>query len=188
MTPLTGLRQRAQAHVVPWGAVEQALAPRGVPTAAHASCPRSTRASLARAIGPTAGALVLGIAWLIARPATADLAAQVYRTGLWQREGFAIWDAQWYGGHHEPGYSLLFGPLAALAGPRALAVVAGIVAVAAFTAIAYRDGRRPSLAAWLFAGGVMTNVLIGRVPFVLGIALGALAWLCADARRARRSC
>jgi hypothetical protein len=128
---------------------------------------------------------VLGVAWLIARPATADLAAQVYRTGLWQREGFAIWDAQWYGGHHEPGYSLLFGPLAALAGPRALAVVAGIVAVAAFTAIAYRDGRRPSLAAWLFAGGVMTNVLIGRVPFVLGIALGALAWWCADARRAR---
>ena len=31
----------------------------------------------------------------------------------------------------------------------------------------------------------MTNVLIGRVPFVLGIALGALAWLCADARRRR---
>jgi hypothetical protein len=167
------------------GAVEQALAPRGVPAAAHASTTRRSRASVARVAGPTVGALALGIAWLIAHPATADLAAQQYRTGLWRREGFAIWDAQWYGGHHEPGYSLLFGPLAALLGPRALAVVTGAVAVAALTAIAHREARRPSLTAWLFAGGVMTNVLIGRVPFVLGIALGALAWLCADARRGR---
>jgi hypothetical protein len=136
-------------------------------------------------LGPAAFSLALGVAWLIARPATADLAAQEYRTGLWRREGFAIWDAQWYGGHHEPGYSLLFGPLAALLGPRALAVVSGVVAVAAFTVIARRETRRPALAAWLFAAGVMTNVLIGRVPFALGIALGALAWLCADARRAR---
>jgi hypothetical protein len=138
-----------------------------------------------RVLGPALAALAVGIAWLLVRPATADLAAQVYRTGLWRREGFAIWDAQWYGGHHEPGYSLLFGPLAALLGPRALAVVAGIVAVAALTAIAEREGRRPALAAWLLAAGVVTNVLIGRVPFVLGIALAALAWLCADARRWR---
>lgn len=131
------------------------------------------------------GALVVGLAWLVASPATADLAAQVYRTGLWRREGFAIWDAQWYGGHHEPGYSLLFGPLAAVLGPRALAVIAGVVAVAALTVVARRAGRRPTLTAWLFAAGVMTNVLIGRVPFVLGIALAAVAWLCADARRAR---
>jgi hypothetical protein len=135
--------------------------------------------------GPTAGALVLALAWLVVRPATADLAAQEYRTGLWRREGFAIWDAQWYGGHHEPGYSLLFGPLAALLGPRLLAVVAGVVAVAALTVIARRESRWPALTAWLFAAGVMTNVLIGRVPFALGIALGACAWLCADARRAR---
>jgi hypothetical protein len=143
------------------------------------------RAWAASALGPSICALVLGVAWLIARPATADLAAQEYRTGLWRREGFAIWDAQWYGGHHEPGYSLLFGPLAALLGPRALAVVSGVVAVAAFTVIARRETQRPALAAWLFAAGVMTNVLIGRVPFALGIGLGALAWLCADTRRAR---
>jgi len=136
-------------------------------------------------VGPVLGALALGLAWLIVHPATADLAAQEYRTGLWRREGFAIWDAQWYGGHHEPGYSLLFGPLAALLGPRALGFVAGVVAVAALTVIARRQERFPRLVGWLFAAGVMTNVLIGRVPFVLGIALGALAWLCADAQRRR---
>ena len=61
----------------------------------------------------------------------------------------------------------------------------GVVAVAALTVIARRQERFPRLVGWLFAAGVMTNVLIGRVPFVLGIALGALAWLCADAQRRR---
>jgi hypothetical protein len=165
--------------------VEHALAPPRVPPAAPARGTARPRASVACVVGPVLGALALGLAWLIVRPATADLAAQEYRTGLWRREGFAIWDAQWYGGHHEPGYSLLFGPLAALLGPRALGFVAGVVAVAALTVIARRQERFPRLVGWLFAAGVMTNVLIGRVPFVLGIALGALAWLCADARRRR---
>jgi hypothetical protein len=167
------------------GAVEHALAPRRVQPAAQARGAARPRASVACVVGPVLGALALGLAWLIVRPATADLAAQEYRTGLWRREGFAIWDTQWYGGHHEPGYSLLFGPLAALLGPRALGFVAGVVAVAALTVIARRQERWPRLVAWLFAAGVMTNVLIGRVPFVLGIALGALAWLCADAQRRR---
>ena len=55
--------------------------------------------------------------------------------------------------------------------------------------------RRPTaaaLAAWLFLGGVMTNVVIGRMPFMLGIALAVAAWACARrsrvaAARARRS-
>jgi hypothetical protein len=165
--------------------VEHALAPRRVPPAVPARGATRPRASVACVVGPVLGALALGLAWLVVHPATADLAAQEYRTGLWRREGFAIWDAQWYGGHHEPGYSLLFGPLAALLGPRALGFVAGVVAVAALTVIARRQERFPRLVGWLFAAGVMTNVLIGRVPFVLGIALGALAWLCADARRRR---
>jgi hypothetical protein len=166
-------------------AVEQALAPRGVPAGARATRPRTAKASASCVVGPVLGAIALGIAWLVVHPATADLAAQEYRTGLWRREGFVIWDAQWYGGHHEPGYSLLFGPLAALLGPRALGFVAGVVAVAGFTVIARRQPQWPRLTAWLFAAGVMTNVLVGRVPFALGIALAVLAWLCADAQRFR---
>src|SRR3954452_20660673 len=165
--------------------VEHALAPRRVPPAVPARGGARPRASVACVVGPVLGALALGLAWLIVHPATADLAAQEYRTGLWRREGFAIWDAQWYGGHHEPGYSLLFGPLAALLGPRALGFVAGVVAVAALTVIARRQERFPRLVGWLFGAGVMTNVLIGRVPFVVAVALGAVAWLCSAARRRR---
>ena len=40
-----------------------------------------------------------------------------------------------------------------------------------------------ALAAWLFLGGVMSNVVIGRMPFTLGIALAVGAWACA--RRSR---
>ena len=47
-------------------------------------------------------------------------------------------------------------------------------------------------AAWLFAAGVLSNVVIGRMPFTLGIALAVAAWLCAERRRpaggARRAC
>lgn len=167
------------------GPVEHALAPRRVRLRAQVRRATRPRASVACVVGPLLGAIALGAAWLIVRPATADLAAQEYRTGLWRREGFAIWDAQWYGGHHEPGYSLLFGPLAALLGPMLLGALAGVVAVWGFAIIARRQPRWPRLTAWLFAAGVMTNVLVGRVPFALGIALAVLAWLCADAERRR---
>ena len=46
--------------------------------------------------------------------------------------GFATWNAQWYGGHHMAGYSLLYPPLAALAGTRLVGVVAGVAAVRLF--------------------------------------------------------
>ena len=41
-----------------------------------------------------------------------------------------------------------------------------------------------ALAAWLFIGGVMSNVVIGRMPFTLGIALAVGAWACARRSRA----
>ena len=44
------------------------------------------------------------------------MAAHTYRTWLWHQVGFATWNAQWYGGHHMAGYSLLYPPLAALRG------------------------------------------------------------------------
>ena len=52
------------------------------------------------------------------------MAAHTYRTWLWNQVGFATWNAQWYGGHHMAGYSLLYPPLAALVGTRLVGVVA----------------------------------------------------------------
>src|SRR6201999_4032261 len=36
------------------------------------------------------------------------------------------------------------------------------------------------LATWLFGAGVLSNVVIGRMPFTLGIALAVAAWLCIE--------
>ena len=62
------------------------------------------------------------------------MAAHTYRTWLWHQVGFATWNAQWYGGHHMAGYSLLYPPLAARR-----------------RHAARRRGRRASSRSWLFA-------------------------------------
>lgn len=128
---------------------------------------------------PVLAAALVGLLCLRLAPATADMAAHVYRTGLWTREGVSVWDAQWYGGHHVLGYSLLFSPLAASFGPRLVGVVAGVAAVGLFGRVA-RDRQGAVPATWLFAGGVMSNVVIGRMPFMLGAALAVAAWACVE--------
>jgi hypothetical protein len=140
------------------------------------------RRDLAHPLVPTLAAAAMGAAYLIASPDTADMAAHTYRTWLWHQVGFATWNAQWYGGHHMAGYSLLYPPLAAVAGTRLVGVLAGVLAVGLFALLARRIAPTPatgSLAAWLFLGGVMSNVVIGRMPFTLGVALAVAAWACA---------
>jgi hypothetical protein len=110
------------------------------------------------------------------------MAAHDYRTWLFQHEGLTVWNAQWYGGHHVLGYSLLFAPLAVLLGPALLGTLAAVAASAVFAPLA--RAAAPSrgaaaAAAWLFVAGVLSNLAIGRVPFLLGIALAVSAWACA---------
>src|SRR6202022_428891 len=100
-----------------------------------------------RRLAPYAGpalAAVLVLVWLIADPHPPDLAAQVYRVDLFHRIGFAVWDENWYAGHHLPGYSLLFPPLGSLLGIRlvgALSVVASVALFACLTRIYGTAGR-----------------------------------------------
>ena len=60
------------------------------------------RRDLAHPLVPTFAAVLIGAAYLVAAPDTADMAAHTYRTWLWNEVGFATWNAQWYGGHHWP--------------------------------------------------------------------------------------
>ena len=68
-------------------------------------------------LAPALGCALVCAVYLLAQPATADMAAHSYRAWLFQHEGLTVWNAQWYGGHHVLGYSLLFAPLAAAIGP-----------------------------------------------------------------------
>src|SRR3954464_3963765 len=104
-------------------------------------------------LAPALGCAIVGVVYMLAQPATADMAAHSYRAWLFQHEGLTVWNAQWYGGHHVLGYSLLFSPLAAAIRPAKVGVLAAIVAVALFSPLARAAARSPTqgaVAAWLF--------------------------------------
>jgi hypothetical protein len=142
------------------------------------------------ALHPLAPALATAVAaavYLLWTPATADMAAHTYRAWLFASEGLTVWNAQWYGGHHVLGYSLLFAPLTVWPGPGWVGAAAAVTAVVLFAPLARRAAPdRPAAAVgatWLFAAGVLANLAIGRMPFTLGIALAVAAWAAAERER-----
>lgn len=124
----------------------------------------------------------LSVVYLIAAPPSPDLAAATYRSNLFGRVGFSLWDNAWYGGHHMPAYSLLAPALGWLLGPQPLAALSMTVATALFAAaIAGRFPERSTriAAAW-FALGAAVALLSSRVPFDLGLAIGLGALVSAQ--------
>jgi hypothetical protein len=116
-------------------------------------------------------------AWLIVDPRTPDLAAQVYRANLFREAGFLVWDSRWYGGHDIPGYSLVFPPLGALVGVRAVGAAAVLASATLFERIAVRAyGRAGRWGAVWFALVALGDAWSGRITFALGVsfALGAV--------------
>jgi hypothetical protein len=119
-------------------------------------------------------------------PPGTDLAAHVYQRALFVRDGFTLWDNLWYGGRYSfITYSVLYYPLAAALGIKALAVATVVVAAVAFAAVVAhewgRDGRWSSRAFAIFWAAL---VLSGAFPFMLGSAWALLA-LWALQRRGR---
>src|SRR4051794_41954536 len=82
---------------------------------------------------PVVGCALACVVYLVVRPATADMAAHAYRAWLFQHQGLTVWNAQWYGGHHVLGYSLLFAPPAPAPRPPSAGVMSAIPPVAPFT-------------------------------------------------------
>jgi hypothetical protein len=143
-----------------------------------------------RRLAPPAVAAALAALYLIWQPSSLDLAAAEYRAWLFGHAGLAIWDAQWYGGHHLPGYSVAFPPLAWWLGPRVLGALAVVAAATLFERIARdRYGERAWLGATWFAAGAATTLFSGRLTFALGLvaALGSLLALQLGLRRGRRA-
>jgi hypothetical protein len=124
------------------------------------------------------------VVYLIIAPSSPDLAAASYRSSLFAREGFTLWDNSWYGGHHLLAYSVLAPALGALIGTRLLAAISMVVATALFAVLI--DGSSPRratriAAAW-FAIGASIALLSSRVPFDLGLAIGLGALVLARRR------
>jgi hypothetical protein len=136
-------------------------------------------------VAATAIAVLLAVVYLILAPQSPDLAAASYRSDLFSRVGFSLWDNSWYGGHHLPAYSILAPALGALIGPQPLAAIAIVLATALFALCV--SGRFPPtavrIAAVWFAFGAGIALLSSRVPFDLGLAIALGAVLLAQGRR-----
>lgn len=128
---------------------------------------------------------VLALAYVILAPPSTDLAAAAYRSDLFARAGFTLWDNAWYGGHHLPAYSLLAPALGALIGPQLLTGLSMTTATGLFAALieGHFPARASRLAAIWFALGASIALLANRVPFDLGLAIGIGALVLAQRER-----
>ena len=122
------------------------------------------------------------IAYLVLRPASADLAAQAFRADLFEAHGFLLWNNDWYSGHYLLGYSLLYPPLGAALGPRLVGALSAVAAAGLFGILAQRHyGERARLGVLWFGAATATMLLAGQITFALGVAIG-LGALCAAQR------
>lgn len=124
----------------------------------------------------------LAFAYLIIAPASADLAAASYRSYLFARYGLTVWDNGWYGGHHLLAYSLLSPALGAPLGPRLPQAISAVFAAVLFAQLIQGRfaARATRIASAWFALGAGVELLSGRVPFDLGLAIGLGALLAAQ--------
>ncbi len=119
---------------------------------------------------------VLAAAMLAWNPQVGDLAAQVFRTELFERAGLAIYNSSWYAGHYLLTYSVLFPPLASVLGPQAVGAVAVVVSAYFFDRLVRdRWGAAARWATLWFAAGVVTLLAEGQLTFALGVAFGLAA-------------
>ncbi|HEY6731024.1 MAG TPA: hypothetical protein VI039_08365 [Solirubrobacterales bacterium] len=126
-------------------------------------------------------ALVM-LAW---NPPVGDLAAQVFRTELFESAGLAIWNGSWYGGHYTLTYSVLFPPLAALLGPQVVGLLAVVASSYLFDRLVRdRWGAEARWATLWFGAGVVTLLADGQLTFALGVAFGLATLRCLQTGRA----
>jgi hypothetical protein len=135
------------------------------------------------------GLVVSAACWLFA-PKQSDLAAAAFRSDLFKDHGLLIYNAQWYGGHHLLGYSLLSPPLGAWLGPMLLGAICTVISVILFERIVALEfgGWAARAGALTFAVTAGASLLVGRIAFQVGLALGLLAVYLAERNRWALAC
>ena len=136
-------------------------------------------------LAPSLVSAALATLYLVLAPRSPDLAAHTFRAELFGREGFTIWNGQWYGGHHTPAYSVLSPPLGWLLGPPLMGALAVVAASAGFTELArgHWGARAARLGTIWFGAGSATLLFTNRLPFALGVAFAMAAALALQRHR-----
>ena len=131
----------------------------------------------------SAASLAALLIWL--GPPGNDLAAHVYQRTVFLHHGFQLWNNFWYGGRYGfVNYSVLYYPLAAVFGIRALAILSIGIAALAFAVVVGRQwGPVARWSSRTFAVVWAGLVISAAFPFALGFALGLLAFWALQAGR-----
>jgi hypothetical protein len=133
------------------------------------------------AVALSSALAALMLAW---NPQVGDLAAQVFRTELFDSAGLAIWNGSWYGGHYTLTYSVLFPPLASVLGPQAVGMASVVASSYLFDRLVQdRWGTAARWATLWFAAGVVTLLADGQLTFALGVVFGLAALRALQLRR-----
>jgi hypothetical protein len=133
-----------------------------------------------------AASLASILLWL--GPPGVDLAAHAYQRTFLIQHGFVVWNNFWYAGRYTfISYSVLYYPLAALLGIKALAVATIAAAAFAFTLVALRQwGDSARLSSRTFAVLWAGIVLSAAFPFALAMSFALLSiWALQSGRRWR---
>ena len=123
------------------------------------------------------------LVWL--GPPGIDLAAHLYQRALFDERGFTFWNNFWYAGRYSyVNYSLLYYPLAALVGLKALATASVAVGASAFGLTVERLwGGCARWAAWAFAVALAASLILAAFPYTLGLACALVALAALQAHR-----
>ncbi len=135
---------------------------------------------------PVSIALAIAFVYYLLDLRGGDLAAHLYRAELFARDGFFVWNYNWYGGHYVVSYGVIFPSLSATIGVRLAGAVAYVAGTILFSILARRawPGAGGRAAAIVFAISFSASLVIGQLPFAFAIALGLGALLAAaDDRR-----
>jgi hypothetical protein len=102
-----------------------------------------------------------------------DTAAQVFRVDSFRVNGFTLWDYNWYGGHWNLDYSVLYPTLAATFGILAVTMASAAVAAWAFDRLARSElGPAGAAVSYVFAVGTLVAASIGQLTFLAGEGFG----------------
>lgn len=139
----------------------------------------------AHALAALAALLAAGLLYL--GPPGTDFAEHVYQEGVYAAHGLSLWNNFWYSGRYTfVTYSVVYYPLAGIAGIRLLAAVCVGVGVFASARVTDRRWGAAARCANRSLAIVMSCfVLTGAFPFLLGMALSMLGLMALEARRWR---
>ncbi|HTD50101.1 MAG TPA: hypothetical protein VK771_05845, partial [Acidimicrobiia bacterium] len=136
-------------------------------------------ALVAAAVAAMLALLAIGMGWR-----GSDLPAQLFRVELFRRDGFVLWNSQWFSGIPTLDYTVLSPVLAALTGPTVLCAASGAASAFLFHRLVHHTfGASARVGSVWFATSTVTNLIVGRVTFALGITFVLAALLALQRHR-----